>query len=107
MSTRLPDRIIEAAGGGTDTVYSTISYMLAAQLDNLELVGSGDMDGQGNALDNRLVGNEWANALDGGTGADTLVGNDGDDTYTVDNAGDTVIEAPGGGNDLGAQLDQL
>ena len=93
------DRITEAANAGIDTVRSSISHILGANVEHLVLEGFGDMDGQGNNLANRLTGNDAANKLDGGAGADVMAGNDGDDTYTVDHAGDRVVEAPGAGHD--------
>jgi Ca2+-binding RTX toxin-like protein len=100
LVTEAADQVTELLSEGTDTVRSMVSYILGTNLETLELVGSGDMDGRGNALNNRLVGNAWANNLDGSTGADVMIGDDGNDTYTVDNAGDQVIESLGAGTDL-------
>lgn len=110
------DTVTEAAGGGTDTVESTITYSLSAEVENLKLMGSGAINGTGNALNNALTGNSGANRLDGGAGADTMTGGAGNDIYVVDNAADVVTEASGGGTDtvessvtyvLGSQVENL
>jgi Ca2+-binding RTX toxin-like protein len=93
------DVVTENAGEGVDTVRSSITYALGANVENLTLTGSDDLNGTGNELDNVLAGNTGNNVLDGGIGADTMIGGSGNDTYIIDNVGDVVVENANGGID--------
>ena len=76
------DVVNEALSGstGTDTVQSAISFSLAntawvlGAVENLTLLGSGNINGTGNALNNVISGNAGINALRGAAGDDILNG---------------------------------
>ena len=74
-----------------DTVKSSKTYTLGANLENLTLTSSAAIDGTGNALDNVLTGNKGANVLNGGGGDDTLEGGIGNDTLTGGAGHDTFL----------------
>jgi Ca2+-binding RTX toxin-like protein len=74
------DVVVEAANQGTDGVYSTISYTLGANVENLLLIGTNHLNGTGNALNNVIFGNEGNNILSGGAGNDSLIAGGGNDT---------------------------
>ena len=65
------DIVVEKAGEGTDLVQSSVTFTLAANVENLTLTGGANINGTGNALGNFLVGNTGNNTLNGGAGADT------------------------------------
>ena len=74
------DVTVELAGGGYDRIAALVSWSLGDEFERLSLRGTDAIDGTGNALANRLDGNEGDNLLDGGAEDDRLYGNEGDDS---------------------------
>ncbi len=67
------DQANENTGEGIDTVQSSITFILGANVENLTLTGTTAINGTGNALNNILTGNSGNNTLTGGAGNDTFV----------------------------------
>lgn len=93
------DVILEQKNEGYDTVVASTNYILNANIEELRLVEGYTINGTGNSLNNRIIGNSQDNILDGVTGADTMIGGLGNDTYYVDNVGDQVVELAAEGTD--------
>jgi Ca2+-binding RTX toxin-like protein/subtilisin-like proprotein convertase family protein len=95
------DAITENASEGTDTVQSTASFTLSANVENLTLTGSDDLSGSGNSGANIITGNNGNDTLFGASGNDSLIGGTGNDSYLYTSGwgSDTVSDA-GGNNTL-------
>jgi Ca2+-binding RTX toxin-like protein len=101
------DRVVEHEGEGRDTVKSSVSFLLDAHIERLELTGRDALNGTGNDLDNRIIGNQGANRLLGGFGHDSIDGAAGDDRLyggaghdrLVGGAGHDLLDG-GSGNDV-------
>lgn len=93
------DTVLENSNSGHDIVRSSVSIILAENVEDGALLGNADLNVTGNDLDNVLWGNSGANELYGGNGIDTLYGGRGDDTYIVNALGDFRIEYPDEGID--------
>lgn len=84
------DTVVENPGEGTDTIRSSASYTLPANVENLILTGSGNTDATGNSQDNAITGNSGGNTLDGGAGNDTLTGGAGNDIFLFAASGNSI-----------------
>jgi Ca2+-binding RTX toxin-like protein len=96
------DLVVELAGQGTDTVAASISYTLAANVENLQALRIGGTDPlslTGNALNNYIWASRGDNVLNGAGGADYMIGYAGNDFYLVDDSGDLAYELAGEGTD--------
>jgi Ca2+-binding RTX toxin-like protein len=104
---------VEAGGGGTDTIQTTLNAFtlpdaLTSEVENLTFNGAGNFVGTGNALNNLITGGTGndtlaglggADTLNGGAGADTLDGGAGNDTMNGGAGNDIFLFAPGFGAD--------
>jgi len=88
-----PETVIELPGEGIDEVRASVSFALPRNVENLGLTESYPIDGEGNALDNRIAGNVGVNALTGRGGADTLTGGNGADVFRYVTRTDSTLAA--------------
>jgi Ca2+-binding RTX toxin-like protein len=98
---------LSSGGGGTDTVQSSITYILGSGVENLTLTGPINVNGTGNSVANIIVGNTGANVITGGAAADTLTGNAGADTFAYGAASDSATSARDTITDFVAGTDKL
>lgn len=95
------DTVHENFNQGTDTVFSSNTYTLGSNVENLTLTSTAAINGLGNGLNNYITGNTGNNflygfagkdTLKGGTGNDRMIGGTGNDTYYYQNVGDVITE---------------
>jgi Ca2+-binding RTX toxin-like protein len=90
------DLVIENPGEGLDTVTSSISYILPANVERLILLaGFGAINGTANDEGNTLIGNDEINILTGGAGSDTLEGNADNDQLLGGASNDKLVGGAG------------
>lgn len=85
------DVVSELAGGGLDSVFSSVSFALAGEVENLTATGSAGISLTGNGLANTLTGNAGRNTLKGGSGNDKLWGGLGKDTLYGQSGRDVFV----------------
>jgi Ca2+-binding RTX toxin-like protein len=79
------EKVFERRNEGIDTVVSSISYTLPANVERLVLVDfPSATSATGNKLDNEIIGSQGDNVIAGKGGNDTLDGALGRDTYVFD-----------------------
>jgi serralysin len=78
------DLVAEQASAGTDHVFSSVDYILPANVENLTLQGAGGV-GTGNTLANRITGSDGLDYLNGMGGNDTLIGGRAGDVFVFRN----------------------
>lgn len=102
------DSIIERPDSGTDTVISSVNWVLAANEENLILTGTKELSGYGNSANNTIIGNATFNKLvgkdgndilDGRAGIDRLFSGNGDDLLKIRDFNHDVIDG-GFGEDV-------
>ena len=93
-------RLIEAADEGIhDTVRSTVSYRLSANVEDLFLIGSKTINATGSNTENVLHGNSGGNLIRGLAGLDQLYGHKGNDILTGGADADIFHFSTGDGRD--------
>jgi Ca2+-binding RTX toxin-like protein len=100
------DIVEEHGSEGNDEVRASISYTLGNtdvtgidNIENLRLLGQGDINGTGNDLDNVITGNKGDNRLNGGDGDDKIIGGKGNDMLIGGPGRDTCVFSNGSGQD--------
>lgn len=89
------DEVLEYANEGTDTVRSSVTTMLSANVEILVLEGTANVNGfgdDGTQQRDTLIGNSGNNILDGLYGNDILTGGAGADTFRISDVIDSDID---------------
>jgi serralysin len=96
--------LFEAAGGGNDTIRTTVNLDLtgsgefafdAGEFETIRVIGQTGLSITGSASDNRITGNIGADTLSGGEGADRIEGWRGADVLTGGAGADTLTGGVG------------
>jgi Ca2+-binding RTX toxin-like protein len=89
----------ETGGGGSDYVFTSLTWTLADDFENLRMYAADDISAYGNSASNIIEGNVGNNVIEGRGGADTISGGNGND--------DITLTTEGGEVDLGSGTDTL
>lgn len=91
--------LVEAVDGGIDTLKTTVSTTLAANIENIILAGVDDISAYGNESGNHLTGNKGNNSLYGNNGKDLIDGKAGADLLDGGAGKDIFVFSSGYGDD--------
>ncbi|ASG24922.1 calcium-binding protein [Nitrospirillum viridazoti] len=95
------DVVIENPDEGVDLVkVSAAGYTLGANIENMTYTGTAGFLGNGNELDNVIIGGAGNDTIDGKAGNDILIGGAGNEIYYVDSVNDVIVENANEGTDL-------
>lgn len=87
---------IESPNEGIDIVNSSVNNILAANVENLNLIeGTSALNGTGNDIDNLINGNSANNLIEGFSGSDRLYGFAGNDTINGGDGDDWIFSGVG------------
>ncbi|MCA2641071.1 MULTISPECIES: Calx-beta domain-containing protein, partial [unclassified Microcystis] len=90
----------------TDTLQSAITRTLPNNVENLRLIGTNNINGTGNAGNNKITGNSGINQINGANGADILTGSTGADTF-IFQFGQSTISASDRITDFAINSDKI
>ena len=92
------DQVVENPDGGMDTIYSSVSYEMPAEVERLVLTGTANINGYGNDYGNEIYGNAGDNTLLGLDSGDFLDGGAGNDNLDADGGNDSLFGGDGNDN---------
>ena len=84
------DVVRDSSSTASNTIQSSVSYVLPTDVNTLTLTGTAALEGTGNAGSDVLTANTGADTLNSGAGVDSLVGGTGADVFIINNAADVV-----------------
>jgi len=93
------DSVVEAAGGGLDTVTTGGNFTLGANVENLLTTNAVGATLTGNGLANQITGGVGNDNINGAAGNDTIIGGAGNDTMTGGTGNDIFMFGSGFGLD--------
>ena len=84
------DDVTELSSEGADLIKTSVSYTVPKNVENIELLGSDNINALGNDQANKITGNSGSNTLDGGKDNDTLHGGGGHDIFQLSEGIDVI-----------------